>query len=339
MKSLHRVNLSVVLGTLVVVVPGSLRAQTRSCSELGIEADQRLLALWPELPARIRDKFSAREDIDACARVRLAMVVDAIRVDVTLADGRTASRTSRRRADVLPTLEALLLVLPLDQGTPRREGSAPSPAPANAGETPVVTEKGRSPAAETRPPPRMVVGEREAPESSLANTEDRMGVELSAMTAARMGDGQMSLGVGVLSFLDLWGWLAGFQGRVDSFNVASPAPQTTLQLALLAGRRVRSGSMALDFIAGPSLALNQEIKEVTSVSTGESVESASSALPRLLFGTHLHFAARSAVRTFVGLQGEIGAPGNTSSSNAADDFAPMPVWMVGLALGATVGTR
>jgi hypothetical protein len=60
-------------------------------------------------------------------------------------------------------------------------------------------------------------------------------------------------------------------------------------------------------------------------------------VPRALLGAHLIFGARSSFRTFIGVDGEFGpanAPGDNPSSESR-----LPVWTVGLALGATVGTQ
>ena len=60
-------------------------------------------------------------------------------------------------------------------------------------------------------------------------------------------------------------------------------------------------------------------------------------LPRLLVSSRLTFRAHAALRTFVQLDGEIGRP--RSSANPVPDQADLPAWTVGLAIGATVGTR
>jgi hypothetical protein len=60
-------------------------------------------------------------------------------------------------------------------------------------------------------------------------------------------------------------------------------------------------------------------------------------LPRLLVSSRLTFRAHALVRTFIQLDGEIGRP--RSATSPVPDQADLPAWTVGLALGATVGTR
>src|SRR5271170_5516181 len=80
------------------------------CSPIAVAVDASVLARWPEIGERVRQAFEARTDIDACARVELASNESSIAVAVTLPDGRSALRHVSRQEDVLPTLEALLLV-------------------------------------------------------------------------------------------------------------------------------------------------------------------------------------------------------------------------------------
>jgi hypothetical protein len=57
----------------------------------------------------------------------------------------------------------------------------------------------------------------------------------------------------------------------------------------------------------------------------------------LLLGARWGFAPRSALRTFVGIDGELGpARGDPDSPPMS---ARLPVFSLGLALGGTVGTR
>jgi hypothetical protein len=117
--------------------------------------------------------------------------------------------------------------------------------------------------------------------------------------------------------------------------------------------------VAVDLLAGPALALRGS-QTKTTVSPGAATTSQYSQdlLPRAIVSTRLNFIGsdRSIFRAFVGLDGELG-PSGTSSGTArgtpADtprgtpagalgpgrgDAAGLPIWTVGLALGATVGT-
>ena len=174
------------------------------------------------------------------------------------------------------------------------------------------------------------------------------GFELSAVTGARVGDGQLGYGAGVLSFVQVNRWLFGFQGRADGYrSLPEGDPQTVLALGLLAGRRWELGGVALDVTAGPALAIQGlALSRTESVHVDSSSMSAPEppapipepgpgAKPRLLLGARLGLSPRSVFRSFVGLDGEVGpTPGNSSDANVGH----LPRFSIGLSLGATVGT-
>src|SRR5260370_10231229 len=94
----------------------ALAVEPTRCTTMVVEADVSLRDRWPDLPGEIRAAFEIRGDIDTCARIEMVMPDAAIVVRVALTDGRTASRSVSKREDVLPALEALLL-LPDDSAT------------------------------------------------------------------------------------------------------------------------------------------------------------------------------------------------------------------------------
>jgi hypothetical protein len=293
-----------------------------------IAADAGFRAQWPDVLERIQGELSARPDLDACARVELQVQSDdVITVSVTLPDGRAASRSVSKREDILPLLQALLLVPELP------------PAPAAA-----------SPSARAAPRPEFSAdtrrAERDEPPSGTAGPE--LGVELALLTGARMGDGQLGLGAGALSFLELSGWLLGFEGRVDSYRALGGGhPHTVLELGLLAGRRLDLGSVALDLAAGPAVATDgfasshAELRRVDTAGLEmplppplQESETGSGPVPRLLLGARLSFRPRSVFRTFVGVDGELGLAQASPDPSSAD----LPQFCVGFSLGARVGT-
>jgi hypothetical protein len=318
------------------------RAADRQCARMAVEADAGTLAQWPGLPDRVRGSFEARADVDACARVRLTRHRSSIAVEVLLPDGRAASRSVSRPEDVVPTLEALLLVpeLPPPAAAPPEPpaespaSAAPAPAP-----MPMPTPATSAPevSAGVRP---AAVADRHAATGSPAVPASPVRVELSVVTEARVGDGRAGGGLGALAFLDVAGWLAGLGGRVDAYQgVANGQPTGAFELALLGGRRLRSGTLALDLVAGVALALQGTTKSVTQAGSNAPAitTSTSRVAPRLLVGARLNFRARSTLRTFVGLEGELGA--GHADDNPSSDLPPLPAWTVGLAFGVTVGTR
>jgi hypothetical protein len=305
---------------------------------LVVASDARFRARWPSLLERIQDDFATRADLDTCARVELTADGNGIGVSVVLPDGRVASRSVTTSVDVVPTLEALLVV-PVHatpEPTPRVTPALPrvparNPDLHGAGLTVERTDAGVAPTARS---------ESEGPR--------RLGFELSVLTGARIGDGQFGIGGGVLSFLEVRGWLAGFEGRVDRYaSIHGGDPETALALAVLGGRRFHFDGLALDLSAGPAMAMKGfALSETTTVrvETDETRpapppppprESSRAPLPRLLLGARLGFSARSAFRTFVGIDGEVGL---SRSDAATEESARLPLFAVGLALGATLGT-
>jgi hypothetical protein len=304
------------------------------CSPIAVAFDASVRARWPELFGQVRQGFEARTDIDACARVELTMNEGSITVGVTLPDGRSASRQVSRREDILPTLEALLLV---PRPAPAESGVATS-APSNPASAPTQTVQAAAipmvPAHEAVPPGDEMQTRR------ASYPPIRFRIELSVLTDARIGDGQTSVGLGALSFVDIGGWLVGFEGRADRDQRIGRGygSGTALELAALGGRRFRFQSLALDLVGGPAVALRGGAGASTTVTPGGSPSQSSlGTVPRALLGAHLIFGARSSVRAFIGIDGEFG-PANAPGDIPSDEFR-LPVWTVGLALGATLGTQ
>jgi len=327
---------SLALGLGLLAAPAA-RAGDPACPGIAIEADAGVGARWPGMPERLRAAFDGREDVDGCARVKLTRQRASIAVEVILPDGRFAARSVAGPEDLVPTLEALLLVPELPP--PAEAAPQPPTAPAAAVAATAPAPATRSPVASARVSP--AAADRGAPAESPAGQEaSGVRVELSLGTAARIGDGQAGGGVAARSLVEIAGWLAGFEGRIDGYQgVSGAAPTGALELALLAGRRLRLGTLALDLIAGGGLALQGNTKSVTQAGSGAPpvTTSTSRADPRLILGARLHFRALSTLRTFVGVEGDLGR--THPAADRASDLPPVPAWTVGLAFGVTVGTR
>ncbi len=308
---------------------GALAAAHR-CPGMTVEADARFRSRWSGLLERIEREFSVRADLDACALVDLRVEGEAIiLVSVTLPDGRAVSRRLTGGDDLVPTLQALLLL------------PAPSPpAPAEA-----------SPPAPAAPQSTAWVAETLQRDAAPPTTASRSpGLELSLFAAARARNGQIGLGLGALSLLEHDDWLFGFEGRADSYRaVSGDGRKTALELALLAGRRCELDSVTLDLSAGLAAAMlrldeSHSRSQGVSVSrTGTITESSSSVpaaaprsgpVPRLLLGARLDFNPRSVFGTFVGIEGELGP----ALASAERSSAHLPGYSVGVSLGARLGT-
>src|SRR5258708_629173 len=100
----------VLSGALVALGASPAFGADPPCSSIAVAVDASTRARWPELPGQVRQAFQTRTDIDACARRQITLNAGSIVIGVILPDGRSALRQVSRREDVLPTLEALLLV-------------------------------------------------------------------------------------------------------------------------------------------------------------------------------------------------------------------------------------
>jgi hypothetical protein len=184
-----------------------------------------------------------------------------------------------------------------------------------------------------------------------AASRDRPGhlrIELSLAGDARFGDGQAGLGLGAISFLEVSGWLAGFQGRIDRYERLDQAGgDGALELGIAGGHRFRFDAVALDLITGLAVAFqgtSSESRSTQSMQTSQmttvvSTRSSTSNLPRLSLAVRANFSPRSVLRTFVGVDGEIGlARSDGATPPDAPQLPQLPLWTLGLNLGATVGT-
>src|SRR4051812_39848892 len=111
MKPRHQAMAAALVAIRIGLCPDTALASERPCPGMTIAADAGFRAQWPDVLERIQGELSARPDLDACARVELQVQSDdVITVSVTLPDGRAASRSVSKREDILPLLQALLLV-------------------------------------------------------------------------------------------------------------------------------------------------------------------------------------------------------------------------------------
>lgn len=324
---------------LLAFAPLRAAAVDRDCPAVAIGADAAFAERFPELLARVREELAARRDLDVCARVELRLESDpGIVLFVSLPDGRAASRSVRRPEDVLPSLQALLLVPEPGVSTPA-ESLAPTPAAS------VKPRRARPSEPTFEPSLGARAVDRQAARPIVART---VGVEVSALGGVRFGDGQYGYGGGVVTFLEVKSWLIGAQGRVDGYrSVLGSDPATALELSLLAGRRFDFGSTALDLVAGPGVAMKGiSFSDTQSVSVVQmpagtappSPEPSSGPVPRLLVGARLGFNPRALLRSFVALELDVGRTRSYESIRDASATSRMPGFTLGLSLGATVGT-
>jgi hypothetical protein len=325
----------------VVTVFSALTARTapaaeRRCPAVTVEADAGVRAAFPDVVERIQGEFTARPEVDSCARVGLRLRDDDdIELSVALPDGRASSRTVADAEDVVPTLQALLLI-PVPASAPREE-----PAQTSS----LVT---------VPPQTTALVDDTSDSKPGAPSTDVReLGVELSALTGVRAGDGQVAYGGGALSLVEVQRWLFGFEGRVDAYqSMDGSDPESALELALLVGRRIYFESVALDLTVGPAVAMKgiAPLAQTDAAPVDPSrnprppppgPEPTTGPVPRLLLGARLGFAPRSVLRAFLGFEGELGPPqGDDPSELPRNEVSSprMPRYTAGVVLGATVGT-
>jgi hypothetical protein len=331
----HAPSLPVLASALAVLVARRARPPRGPCSTLSIEADPAVKTRWPGLLERVQGAFETRDDVDPCARVELTSHYASITVGVQLPDGRSATRSAARPEDVAPTLEALLRVpehpVPTEGVSPDPAGPSP-PAVSPTPLAPSASPPGARDLSVGHPVP---VRDRAAPSSR--DQPAALRIELSALAGVRGGDGTHGAGLGALSFLDIRGWLVGFEGRADRYEKGASGHSAATELALLSGRRFRFDGVALDVTAGPAAALQgtRTVETQSAVTHTDITQSSSSTVPRVLFVSRLTFGARSTLRAFVAVDGELGP---RSLGNELAGAPQLPLWTVGLALGATVGT-
>jgi hypothetical protein len=336
---------------LALARPGAALAAERGCLGPTIDADADFRARFPDLLERLQGELAARTDLDPCARAVLRAEGSAVvTLMVTLPDGRTASRRVTQADDVMPTLQALLLLPATPSVAALAERPAASAAATSAVPLPASTRRStpRHRVLLHGDPDRLDRLDRDA--SAPAHAPRSFGVELSVLTGARMGDGQLGLGAGALGFLEVHGWLLGFESRVDVYRpLLNGDPETALELALLAGRRFDFGPVALDLSAGPAVAMKglafSQTRSAQVMGTGAAAptmprppepDPSTGPVPRLLLAARLGFSPRSVFRTFVGVDAAVGQRRATFTPESAS--ARLPAFSLGLALGATVGT-
>jgi len=325
------------------LVTWSTSAWADVCAGSAVTVDSALARRSPDLRARVRDALAAQQNLDPCAHIELAARTDAIDVFVELADGRSAERTVAQESDIVPTLAALL-VLPQasEQGLTSREDLPPErgttttpakpPHPVASPPSPLVAL-----AASDRGSARDGAGDLSASLDAARPSHARF--ELAALTGARLGNGQTSLGVGASSFLEVSSWLVGFSGRLDQYHALGPGDSSSgaLELVLLAGRRIHVGNVAFDFSAGPAAVVQGTSTMVARDQAGHTItETSSSTAPRAIVGARTSFRQSSTLRPFFGVDAEFG-PARAAGTSMPS--APrLPLWTIGLSTGIALGT-
>ncbi len=304
------------------------RGEPAPCRAGAVEVEPRLDAAYPGLGDEVRASLATHQGLEPCARVELGFVRSAIAVGVSLADGRSATRVIADARDVVPVVEALLLV--------------PEPEPESESEPESKTEPERDatpapkPVERPRPVRRLLVPE--LAEQPPPEGESRTGIEISLAAGARLGDGQSSVGLGAITFLELSSWLLGLGLRADHYDAGNEYAYTATGLSALAGHRFRAGRAAVDLVAGPVLMLQADASVVDEAGPPERRrETRTERMPRFAGAGYVHFGPASGLHPFIGVEGEVGL--STPASEPGPSAPELPAWTVGVAFGGSVGTR
>jgi len=300
-----------------------------------VEIDPMVRARWRDLPERIKGALDGRDDIDRCARITLRLRQSTILVEVVLLDGRTTSRSLTRGEDVVPTLEALLL-LPVAEALPSiTESLAPVAEAARLSKPIDASARAAAPVTSTV----TFVATTSPAVAQAAPTS----LEFSLATAALVGDGQAGVSLAALTFFQFRGWLLGFRAAADHYqSIVGPSTSAeAIELGLQAGRRFRFEHTALDLVVGPALAgrglgSQEAVRVQAGSNSSPPIASNDGPWTRLLAGARVTFRTQSLLRTFAGVEGELEL--TRAATSAEIGPAQPPGWTVGLVLGATVGT-
>lgn len=306
--------------TLAAPVP----AAEQQCTHVTVTTEPPVVERWPSLAESVRLALTERSDIDRCARAHLGMSGEGITLEVMLNDGRSTVRRLSSADDVLPALEALLLVPAPAAETARRSSDRKTkPAPlALRKPAPAMSEFDTIEQAEPR---------------DLDERDTGVGFLFSVGGGARVGDGQTSDNLGAMARLLISDWFVGIDGRAVTYEVpvSDRIPQSALELTALGGYRLGEGTLALDLMLGPTLVVQQDMEVAVSPPAEHAPTTVSRVVPRMFFGTRLTLGARSVLGGFVGIEGAAGPSGERRQS--VPPAPPLPEWMLGFVVGATVG--
>jgi hypothetical protein len=255
---------------------------------------------------------------DASAQVRIVPVDRDLSVEVTLADGRSASRRLATAESLRPTLEALLLVPTL------------APAP-------------RARATEESAPPRELVFTRAedpglgkpAPAAPAASpAEPTFGVDIGGAVGGRVaGDSYLSVAPAAFAELRVGPWLVGTFLRWDVYQDKSAPLVTTFEMetvaaGLLVGHRTPLGFGNVDVGVSPRLVVETQTYETKA---GEHTATSGTDVRLGAFGRL--GLGKGTLRGFLELDAEI-SPGRVRRITRLDPLLPaLPAWSAGLSLG------
>jgi hypothetical protein len=331
----HRLGLGLGVGLSVASLSASAgaRANDRVCDGARIHVAGDVQPRWRAAIDGACSAMATIAGVDPTAHVRMAAIERDLVLEVTLADGRFASRRVVSPDALLATLEALVVVPPsgaseLNEVRAVSEASESSAASADDGDH---GERAQAPSAIGSTWPRL---EEPAPSPRPSDGEPTTAIELGGGAGGRVAaHGYLSASVAGFADIRVGDWLLGTLIRWDVIGSKS-APlvdvfeMETVIVGIAVARRVGLGFGSLDAGLSPRLAVETQTFE--SGAAGESSLSSTDvrlgAFARLSFG-------KSALRPVVELDADV-SPSRLRRVVQLDPRLPaLPSWSAGLSAG------
>ncbi len=285
-----------------------------SCSNPRIVVEGNLSAHWAEAALALCESLAQRSNLDAQVDIRILPAGQAVILEATLADGRTALRRVRTPADLGPTFNALATVLP-------SEAETVMPRP------PVAT-------AVAPTPPRLAV-------NASAKSLPQLGVELGVALDGRFEGSPSYASTGPSGYASLRtrSWGIGFLARwqlVQSLVRSAPASleMDTVALGFFAARRFTlAPAVRIDLGLAASM-----LVETQSILVDDDDELTKSAVVARVGPVTRLSLGDGAWRFVVSLDADV-SPSRLRRSTRVDSAAPtLPAYGIGLAVGTSWGS-
>lgn len=311
------------------------RANDRVCDGARIHVAGDVERRWRAAIDAACSAMATLPGVDPTAHVRMAAIDRDLALEVTLADGRFASRRVLSPDALLATLEALLVVPPSAASEASEVNEVPEVSRAS---TAKADDGGR--VERVQPPSAMGSSstwprlEEPAPSQRPANGEPTTAIELGGGAGGRVAaQGYLSASVSGFADIRVGNWLLGTLIRWDVLGTKS-APlvdvfeMETVVAGIAVARRVRLGFGSLDAGVSPRLAVETQTFE--SGAAGESSLSSTDvrlgAFGRLSFG-------KSALRPIIEVDADV-SPSRLRRVTQLDPRLPaLPSWSAGLSAG------
>lgn len=286
---------------------------TKVCEESNVKIEGKANERWSEALAHVCADVAAIRDRDPDASVRVVASDDDVSIDVTLSDGRTATRRVRAPYALRGALEALLALPPAPAAAP-----APTARPSEARERPPSPPDGATNIVSSTPP---------------AAGASRRTAELSLGTAGRVaGAGIFSLAPTAEASLFVGDWMLGLSARWDVVQSAS-APRAhdferdSAGVGLVVARRIGARYFDFDLGLSPRLVVETQSHEIDDEDvTFSATDVRLGGFTRLTLG-------HGAIRPFAMFDVEVSPARLRRNVRLASQLPALPAWGAGLSFG------